>query len=1104
MSTKSIASPSHGTDVARWTRGLFVGTLVMSTVCVAAVGQCEWQTFTPADGLPWSQASQPLDPGPGGFMLEDRRGALWFGSRRHLGLTTRYDGVSWKNFAADNGMALAGLVEPLLLDREGNMWFGSGYPCDLAECSASTVRIARYDGTAWVSYPLSGPGVSSGVGTMIEDHEGTLWAAGDGVFRFDGEQWNFMASPGSLYNLGFVSMIEDRHHYIWVAGYHQLLRFDGMNWIDFYSSIPRAFELLPDLNALLADQDGNIWIGTSIGAVRFDGSSWRLFTTADGLARNGVNALLLERDGSIWFGTGAGASRLDTRGVWTRVTTADGLPDPVVFSMLQDQQGNLWFAAPSGATRWDRSSWRTLTVADSLPANRVRVLEDREGNHWFMSGIAGVVRFDGVHWAPIVDSSGAPLSAWAAVQDPHGSLWFATTPGAQEGGILRHNPDSSETWKRYTVASTGGGLPSDYVYEVAADPRGFIWALTAEGAARFDGVVWRTLMETGSTPKISLYVARNGDVWIGASRSRYSLFHYDGVTIDSIAPLGAASALDPAIQAISEDANGRIWVGTDRFGVLRLDPSGWTQFSVSEGLPGSGVRAVLGDREGGIWVSVLDNGCTDVDGNPCPLGLSRFDGSRWRTVSTRDGLASEWVNFMVEDRSGTFWFSTPLGVSRYEPDRASPQTVITPKPVQLLATRDLTLGFVAAYGETRGVQFSFSEDGGLWSDWAATSFWRGTDLVDGVHEFHVRARDQWGNIDPTPAVHLYEVDATPPLPIIRFPGQGTAVRGLVTIRGVATDSRFRSYRVDVRSVSASSWDPAFASVLVQSAASVGDGPIAVWDTSPLADGLYDLRVAVADSLGLVGSAQVAVIVDNHFPFVEETAPAVVTAASGGDLYTTNNELHLYFPPHAFEQDAVVMIEPAAEGSAPDSLPSGEVRVLPAYDVSWGAAALRKSFTLEFSTAGISPAAGTLALYISSNGGPWRRLGGTLEKGRVSLAVRESGRYALFAEITPTEGPATLSALSFTPRVFSVGGAYANDHVAIGFSLGRSAPVTVRIYNRAGRLMREVLSGQVMGAGANLVRWDGRDREGGYATDGLYLVTVEALGETKRSTLAIVK
>jgi hypothetical protein len=148
--------------------------------------------------------------------------------------------------------------------------------------------------------------------------------------------------------------------------------------------------------------------------------------------------------------------------------------------------------------------------------------------------------------------------------------------------------------------------------------------------------------------------------------------------------------------------------------------------------------------------------------------------------------------------------------------------------------------------------------------------------------------------------------------------------------------------------------------------------------------------------------------------------------------------------------------------------------------------------------------GALAVYSSSDGTSWQRLGGTSEEGKVSLAVRGPGRYALFAETSTPAGDASLSPLAFTPRVFSVTNHFANDHVAIGFSLGRSAPVTVRIYNRAGRLVNEVVSGQTMGAGANLVRWDGRDRAGVYVADGIYLVTLEALGQTRKNTIAVVR
>ncbi len=124
--------------------------------------------------------------------------------------------------------------------------------------------------------------------------------------------------------------------------------------------------------------------------------------------------------------------------------------------------------------------------------------------------------------------------------------------------------------------------------------------------------------------------------------------------------------------------------------------------------------------------------------------------------------------------------------------------------------------------------------------------------------------------------------------------------------------------------------------------------------------------------------------------------------------------------------------------------------------------------------------------------------------RISIAVNEPGRYALFAESSAPGGGRTLSSLSFTPRVFSPTGGFADQAVGIGFTLGQASSVTVRVYSRAGWLVREVASGSSFGPGANLVRWDGRDRAGSVVTDGLYLVTVEALGQTQTKSLAVVR
>jgi hypothetical protein len=259
----------------------------------------------------------------------------------------------------------------------------------------------------------------------------------------------------------------------------------------------------------------------------------------------------------------------------------------------------------------------------------------------------------------------------------------------------------------------------------------------------------------------------------------------------------------------------------------------------------------------------------------------------------------------------------------------------------------------------------------------------------------------------------------------------------------------------------------------------------------------------------MGIGLIRVEVDNEAPWAWETSPAPVTASTGGDVYTTSREAHLYFPPRAFAKDAIVSVVAADEASVPDTLPGGAQLLLPGYDITWEGVELTKQATLEMVLGeGVSDRnpRQVLALHVLSEWEDWQRIGGTVasDGASISAAIDREGTYAIYSD---SGGPASgggLSAVSFTPRVFSPSGSFANTEVAVNFTLGRAGPVTAKVYNRAGRLVDELVSEFQMNAGSNVVRWDGRDGDGTQVPDGLYLVTVEALGETQVQTLAVVR
>ena len=312
-------------------------------------------------------------------------------------------------------------------------------------------------------------------------------------------------------------------------------------------------------------------------------------------------------------------------------------------------------------------------------------------------------------------------------------------------------------------------------------------------------------------------------------------------------------------------------------------------------------------------------------------------------------------------------------------------------------------------------------------------------------------------------------------------------------------------RLDLRPAGATSWSAPVATALALSVPSVGSGTLATLNSAAFPDGAYEVRLAVTDTLGLTGTAITTFIVDNQPPYVDQTSPALVTAITGGNVFTTNAGAHLYFPPRSLVRDAIVTI--AALASTPLSgapVPGAEVAGS-GYGIDWGSVALERPAILELSTLGVTPSEGrVLAIYAAGSDSVWYRLGGTVENGQIRAPIQKAGRYAIYADVGVFAAGTRLSALTLTPRVFGPSGPNAAGRLTISFTLVRAGTATVRLYARSGRVVREIASGVALGAGANVVRWDGRDGGGSPVEDGLYLVTVEALGEKRTQTIAVVR
>jgi len=245
--------------------------------------------------------------------------------------------------------------------------------------------------------------------------------------------------------------------------------------------------------------------------------------------------------------------------------------------------------------------------------------------------------------------------------------------------------------RQFTIFTAEDGLPSNDVWGVLVDRAGNVWVGTASGVCRRDGERFTTVTsEQFPDPALweagALFEDGDGHIWFGLSDG---ISRYDGRQITTFTTRDGLA--DRRVYAGVEDRTGHVWVATGS-GASRYEGEGLATFTVDDGLPDNKVISLLEDRHGQLWAGT-GRGLGRYDGSrfiavkelaPNPIrsisedrsgnlwfatyggGLSRYDGQRFTTFTTADGLSSDFLWCLLEDRNGNLWIGTDDGVNRYD------------------------------------------------------------------------------------------------------------------------------------------------------------------------------------------------------------------------------------------------------------------------------------------------------------------------------------------------------------------------------------------------------------------------------------------------------
>jgi signal transduction histidine kinase/ligand-binding sensor domain-containing protein len=215
-----------------------------------------------------------------------------------------------------------------------------------------------------------------------------------------------------------------------------------------------------------------------------------------------------------------------------------------------------------------------------------------------------------------------------------------------EGEIQQLGPGYvQQTW---WSLNDSDGLHLSQVGGMVRDAQGQLWlAAGSSGLARYDGyelVVYGAEDGMPPGPLQQILLTDQGTLWLG--------FYGGGLCALEGEQLNCYTAEDglvsDVVTALVEDGNGGLWIGTEG-GLCRFDGHSFSLVH-EKYLPNISIRSLFVDSRENLWVGTEWG------------GVARFDGEMWTIYSSVDGLASDDVAAIAQDRSGVLWFG---GIGRY-------------------------------------------------------------------------------------------------------------------------------------------------------------------------------------------------------------------------------------------------------------------------------------------------------------------------------------------------------------------------------------------------------------------------------------------------------
>jgi ligand-binding sensor domain-containing protein/signal transduction histidine kinase len=599
---------------------------VLTTCWALPAAQLPLRHYTTADGLAHNAVYS---------IASDSRGFLWFATGEGL---SRFDGYGFANQTEGTGLPHR-TVNQVLIGRYGNYWLATPaglvrFRPDLPQSSGERMIVIR---------PSGKPG-SVHITALLEDRRGTLWCG----------------TEAGLYAVDDTSSRAPRLSEVPIG-------LPGGNWAD------------SNVGGLAEDAEGALWVGTLDGILyrRLPDRRVERYPLTEGLPRNGITDVLVDRRGRIWVGRESGlyrsvpAARAGANGFERIPILNNRLQPNRVFDIFESREGDVWVGMYQCLVQFpaDGAPVRVWTKENGVPLSGALSLgQDRDGNLWLGTDDIGAFKLAAGGSLTYSTGDGIVIDAvYSAAETLRGELYIAGS-SVSRGFLIGYR--SGDGFRAIAPRVPKGII--DFGWRpgrrILQDRDGKWWLTTHQGLIRYPRLESPSLLAQTAPEAIytthdglpgdrvtGVYEDHSGNIWVGTETRKFGYWSKSGERFIGV----ESDGVPDYASAFGEDNAGHVWIGDESGQVWRVQ-DGRASRVLSPARRGW-IRGFLLDHAGRVWVATGSQGLLRFDQ---PAGLD----PKFRQYGRSDGLSSQSVHSLAEDRNGSIYIGTGGGVDRLDPD----------------------------------------------------------------------------------------------------------------------------------------------------------------------------------------------------------------------------------------------------------------------------------------------------------------------------------------------------------------------------------------------------------------------------------------------------